>query len=279
MELSNRARKWLRSQKVKCAGADRLSCGNSESLIEVLAFCDEHNIYLGTYNNKQTFILERIAFSAIQQECDFTVDFRELDRCETARLSQNEKQAGVAPADFRVLAAFVNSQLTSIYRQSQINVELDIRDLDLSSFSQLIAIENRDSFNDWHRYQVNNLFTNPLVLYRGDGEEAKWLKKLRTQWKQQKPDSPTVYFGDFDLPGLRWAMAYEQLLLPEENWLSDNLKPEHFEAKHQPFADKLVEDCPDGWRQLLHLSLKQQKALRQQWMFNTPLKLYSKSIV
>ena len=114
-------------------------------------------------------------------------------------------------------------------------------------------------------------------MYRGDGEEAKWLIELREQWQEQKSDCPTVYFGDFDLPGLRWAMAYEQLLLPELNWLSGNIEAEHFEAKHQPFADNLIEDCPEGWKELLNLSLKQQKALRQQWMEGTSLKLYSKT--
>lgn len=276
--LSQGAMNWLKGLYERCGAEPSVKCRTGKNLTEVLVYCDERDIKLGKLLNKQSFLVDRKAIVAIKTECDFTVDYKELERREAASFNSDEKRAGIAPTDFRVLAAFSNQygnvQLSSVYSQPQINVELDIRHLDLKPFTHLIAIENRDSFNYWYKFQMESLFTNPLVIYRGDGEEARWLKVLRSQWQEAKSDCPTVYFGDFDLPGLRWAMTYQQLLLPSKSWLEHNLKGEHFEAKHQPFAEKLIQDCPEGWRELLDLSLKQQKALRQQWMEDIPLFIY-----
>lgn len=273
--LSNRARKWLNNLRKSRKKDDLIRCNVTEAFHEVATFCKEHNIPHGKTINQKEFLFDRQAFREIKKLCDFTQDLNQLDRHQATNFTENEKQAGIAPKDYRVLAAFPNQQL-SHYSAPQLNIELDIRQLDLTVFSHFIAIENRDSFNDWHKYQLADSFENPLVLYRGDGEEGKWFTKLKSDWAKQKPSCPQIYFGDFDLPGIKIGLEYDGLLLPSLSWLAKNCIASHFEATHVRYEKQLNIECPIGWQDLLQLMLKNQKALRQQWMFDVPLAVLTK---
>lgn len=267
MELSVKAKNWLRQraeQGKRGLQKERLSA----TLREIIAFCDEHAIDIGKQADNKHFLFNFDKLPAIRELCDFQLDLSDKNRVETANLKStgSEKQAGINPLDYRILAAFQNQHLTPHYSPSTLVVELDIREVDLTAFSHLLVVENRDCFNDFYSHFANHPLDNPLIIYRGHNQESKWVKSLREQWKQQNTSGPTVYFGDFDLPGLSIAMQYEQLLLPAQEWLEQNVQAEHHEAGHLPYVDSLVQTCPEGWRPLLNIILSQHKALRQQWM-------------
>lgn len=276
MELSKQARHFLKQLRARIGAAETLRCSNGPVLNEVLAFSEAHEIELGKTINSQTFAINRKALTAIKKICDYTQDLSALDRTQAPEFTDNEKQAGIHPTHYRVLAAITNQQFNQSYTVPQLNVELDIRALTLTDFSHFVVIENRDSFNAWHRFQLTKMLENPLVLYRGDGEEGKWLTLLAEQWREQREGKPTVFFGDFDLPGMRMALAYDNWLLPDINWLANNLIPQHYEAGHQSYSSNLEIDCPESWRPLLNLILNSQKALRQQWMEGVPLEIYQR---
>lgn len=279
MELSLNAKRWLRKRRKEynyTRPNTRVSKG--ATLTEILAFCEEHSIDAGTEDGAKHFYFRYAALQKIRDHCNFTIDTSELDRRQTAKRVSEEKQAGVKPTDYRVLAAFKNQQLGCSYDCSQLTLEVDIRKLHIDAFSHFIAVENRDSFYDWHQYHLAESFENPLVVYRGNDEEGKWFAYLRSLWQQQQPKRPTIYFGDFDLPGMRIAMQYDQWLLPKIDWLREHVTKAHFEAKHEPFKAGLEAECPTAWRPLLDLMVDRHKALRQQWMFETKLFCFVKAM-
>ena len=281
MSLSLRAQKWLRERAQKARKMETLSRQKLKFgtvLQEVVEFSQNHGIQVGRPLNGGYYEFNPAAITEIQAFCDFTQDFASLNRAQAAQLTGNEKVAGESPMDYRVMVAVPHSPMLKPYQSPQLNIEVDIRLLDLSAYSHLVVVENRDSFNDWWKFQVTDILENPLVVYRGHTEEGRWLKHLRQQWAEQHDCVNTVYFGDFDLPGMRFAMDYHAYLLPAESCLQHRLNSAHFSAEHESYAQGLQADCPDGWRSLLSLMLSQRKALRQQLMYDVELVLYSREV-
>lgn len=275
MELSNPARAWLRKRREEQGFGPNKCYSLGPVLKEIVRFCQERSIDVGSQEGDKHFRFKFAALKPIREACDFTIDLTKLNRTQAANYASNEKLAGENPRDYRILAAFKNHQLSDVYKGQQINIELDIRELDLQQFSHLVAVENRDSFNDWHKFKLEKPFTNPLVVYRGDNEEGKWFAYLRALWQADKTLGPSVYFGDFDLAAMRWAIPksgpYAQLLLPSREALLKLANSAHYQGKQMRFIDSLEKDCPAGWRSLLDVMTKEQKALRQQNMYEGPL--------
>jgi hypothetical protein len=162
---------------------------------------------------------------------------------------------------------------------AQLNLELDIRTLDLLLFDYLVVVENRDCFNQWHRYQIPSSLSRVLVIYRGhDKYHSTGCKALKSRWFADKGNKGQVYFGDFDLDGLAIAIdsniPYQYLLLPEMAALTMQLDPLHYDEKNAFRLRQLNQRCPPQWHSVMALLLNEKKGLRQQWMFERELVLY-----
>jgi hypothetical protein len=151
--------------------------------------------------------------------------------------------------------------------------------LKLDDFDSLVIVENRDSFNDWFEYQPYTNLSKPLVIYRGDKHHSTACKILLKIWINTQNNKPTVYFGDFDLAGLRIAISggYSHLLLPEYKWLAEKLIKQHNPDVQQKYFARLEQDCPESWKHLLSLMSDSRTGLRQQKMYQTSLKIYPRT--
>jgi hypothetical protein len=219
-------------------------------------------------------------------------DFINKTRQQVTHLTDDEKLADIKPKDNLALVALTEMKAIHAveklyYKQvdekngQQINIELSDGDIDLTRFQQLIVIENRDSFNEWFRYQpyvVDIDIENALVIYRGDGGDATAAKNLRLRWQQEKTSRAIIYFGDFDLSGFDIALRddFDFLLLPTMAWLAKGLKPAHYPDEQLAVLRKVNHACPHGWKNLLSLMVNQQAGLRQQWMFGADLLCYQR---
>jgi len=263
-------------------------------LKKTLAWCDENDINLGRRAGGY-FYIDHGGLTAIEQrlqqlgEGSFAQLIRQLggDRVGASQVTANEKMAKELPTQHLVLTASTELSLRLAQQSlfglaqasTQINIELDITTLDLSLFDHLIVIENRDCFNQWHRYQTPSLFTRPLVIYRGhEKHHSKGCMALKTRWQREKGNFGQVYFGDFDIDGLAIAIdsvvAYQHLLLPEFTELKGHLKPMHYDENNAFRLRELNQRCPPQWQSLLALLLNEKQGLRQQWMFETELILF-----
>lgn len=159
------------------------------------------------------------------------------------------------------------------YSCTQANIELDINKLKLDNYDNLVVVENRDSFNDWYKFKPYVCLINTLVVYRGDKYHSTACKALLKIWLEKYKHKPAIYFGDYDLAGLRLAISggYSHLLLPEYDWLEDKIITQHYPVEQEKYLSKLELDCPAGWKKLLNLMKQKRAGLRQQKMYNTKL--------
>lgn len=194
-----------------------------------------------------------------------------------------EEHKGVreAPSIHRVLASLSNSaqlQPRGLKHTSpRLELDLDWRQLDATTFDALLVVENLDCF-----YQFNTPDALPLpealqqalVVYRGHGHEAKGCKALKDAWALL--GKPRIYLGDFDAKGVSIALheGYSHLLLPELTGLQQQASGLHQPAEqlaYQLALQRHLDTLPDAHplRPLLQLLLSQ-KGLKQQW-FQAPL--------
>jgi len=263
-------------------------------LKKTLAWCDENDINLGRRASGY-FYIDHQGLTSIEQrlqqlgEGSFAQLIRQLDddRVIASQVTANEKMAKVLPTQHLVLSASTELSLRLAHQSqfglaqpsTQLNIELEVAELDLSLFDYLIVIENRDCFNQWHSYQPPILFTRPLVVYRGhEQHHSKGCIALKTRWQRDKGNFGQVYFGDFDIDGLAIAIdstvAYQHLLLPEFSELKTQLKPMHYDENNAFRLRELNQRCPPQWQSLLALLLNEKQGLRQQWMFDGVLDVY-----
>ena len=264
-------------------------------LNKTLTWCDEHAIILGREGDSKHYYIERDGIQKLDaklQSIGYSalLDYQQGvggDRLDGAKVSPNEKDAKELPTEHLVLVACSDLSLCLTYQSlfqltetpAQIQVELDIRTIDLTSYDHLVVVENRDCFSAWHQYQIPRELTNALVVYRGhESHHSKACQVLKARWLKQKDASGQVYFGDFDPHGLAIAIdattPYQHLLLPELSWLKENHQPVHFDADNAYSKREVVHRCPSQWRMLLDTMYQQSVALRQQWMVATQLRLY-----
>ena len=91
-----------------------------------------------------------------------------------------------------------------------------------------------------------------------------------------RPSCPVIYFGDFDLAGLRIAVSGKctHLLLPPIHWLESRLVTQHYPEEQEKFLSGLEKECPIGWQPLLQLMRDKRAGLRQQKMSDTSFFIY-----
>ena len=264
-------------------------------LKKTLAWCNEHEIHLGRAVTDKVYYIERSGIVAIERwyannnQGSLTEILQKLDsdRSDMAKMSSDEKLASPLPTQHLVLTACtdLSARLSqqSLFgltdTPSQVNVELDVKTIDLSTFDYLVVIENRDSFNESHRYQMPATLLNALIIYRGHEKmHSKGAMTLKSRWLKEKGEHGQVYFGDFDLDGLAIPIDsevdYQHLLFPSLTALSAQLTPFHYDDKNDYRLRNLTHRCPLKWQPLLTLLLTEQKGLRQQWIFEDELTLF-----
>ncbi|WP_435276063.1 hypothetical protein ACMAZF_03315 [Psychrobium sp. nBUS_13] len=283
-----------KAQRKLLAGGDVKVKSSVSWLKKSLAWCDEYGIRLGREAGV-FFYIEQQGIDAVEQRLSLLkqgtlkahADVLPGTRDATISVTSNEKLAAKLPTEHLVLSACLDLPLRLSHQSCfnftetppQINIELDIHTIDLSRYDYLIVVENRDSFNQWHRYKVSLDITRPLVVYRGhDKYHSKACAGLKSRWLQEKGAAGQVYFGDFDVHGIGIAVdakvAYQHLLLPEIQWLKQHLIQLHY-RQSQTYDERFFSQrCPIAWQSILSLIFDSQAALRQQWMFNTPLELH-----
>lgn len=283
-----------KAQREILLGDDIRVKANSSWLKKTLAWTDENGIKLGRRAGGH-FYIELDGLTAIEKKLHQLgegslgelIEQLDGDRINASSVSSNEKNAKALPMQHLVLSACTDLSLRlaqqSLFNLAdtpqQINLELDIRTLDLSWLDYLVVVENRDCFNEWHRYQIPSSLSRALVIYRGhEKHHSKACYALKSRWLSEKGDSGQIYFGDFDLDGLAIAIdskiLYQHLLLPQIVALTAQLEPLHYDENNAFRLRELNQRCPPQWQSILALLLNERKGLRQQWMFESELVLY-----
>jgi hypothetical protein len=291
-DLSLKAKRLLAAQHNALMHDENRVAQVSNILTEVLRWCEELEFKPGKWvKPKKTYRFDREYIAQINQilldekYASIFDNFNQDTHRSAAQRNPNEKQGQLKPTHHLILAAVTAGHILDaisqdFYLSQQINIELDVSQLRLENFDYLVIIENRDSFNDWFEYQSCTHLCNPLVIYRGDKHHSTACKTLLKKWLNTQANKPSIYFGDYDLAGLRLATSggYSHLLLPEYNWLSQRLIKQHYAATQQKYFAKLEQDCPKGWQQLLTLMSDSRAGLRQQKMYQTSLLMYPRDV-
>lgn len=289
-DLSLKAKYFLAAQFDKLLLDEGAVANMSNTLIEVLNWCEDLEFKPGKWGkSKKTYRFDKEYIAQINQilldekYASLFDDFSQDTHQSAAQRNPNEKQGQLKPTHHLILAAITSAQTLeaidqSFYPSQQVNVELDVNQVKLDTFDCLIVIENRDSFNDWFKYDYHSSLSNTLVIYRGDKHHTTACKTMLKSWLRTQSNKPIIYFGDCDLAGLRLAISggYSHLLLPDYTWLEKNIIKQHYPSNQQKYLARLEQDCPVDWKQLLSLMSGCRAGLRQQKMYQTPLKTYSR---
>tara|TARA_R110000751_G_scaffold3930_5_gene18508 strand:+ start:38792 stop:39574 length:783 start_codon:yes stop_codon:yes gene_type:complete len=218
---------------------------------DIIKWCEHEDIKPGKWlvaSKKYRFSREAInkirdAYLVVMAK-DIFADFSEDTHQSASFKSADEKQGKIKPTDHLILVALNNNACfdgfqQAFYKSGQVNVELDLGELDFTGYDSLVIIENRDSFNDWHLFQTQIAceLGTVLAIYRGDSHYSVAATKLLKHWRLSRHERPVIYFGDFDLAGLRIAVSSQcsHLLLPPLNWLKTNLISQHYPEEQQKF--------------------------------------------
>ncbi|MFT4937682.1 MAG: hypothetical protein ACI88A_000700 [Paraglaciecola sp.] len=261
-----------------------------ETVKHILQWCTNEDIKPGKWlveGKKYRFTragIDKIrdAYLLCMQE-DIYADFSEDNHQSASAKSVDEKLGKIKPTHHLILAALTRNLTFEDFQQefypsAQVNIELDINAVDYADYDTLIMIENRDSFNDWYLFQqqISIDLGKVLAIYRGDSHYSVAATALLKQWRDSRPGSKIVYFGDFDLAGLRLAVSGKctDLLLPEQFYLEKHSISQHYPAEQEKLLSGIAKDCPTGWRLLLKLMSDKRAGLRQQLMYQTPLVLW-----
>ena len=265
------------------------------SMQQLRLWCDRHELDTqGCFGHNQV-LFDRRMLQTIEQTLDelnlagLATDLSQTSRLEQGELGDGEyKSVGESPTEKRVLMAQANcgAYFPEWVRAapSQWVMDIDWHSLQLSAFTHVVVVENRDVFYQYfalhpQRYSLPEQAHTALVIYRGDGEESKGCKALRDACLEQS--KPVIYFGDYDTAGLNFALngGYTHVLLPTEaeiferaNAVSQDAKQIHLAASVTAFAQQLPAD--DRLQALLLHNTQQQKGLRQQ-AFQGPLQILS----
>ncbi|WP_133470497.1 DUF7281 domain-containing protein [Paraglaciecola marina] len=289
--LTPKAKALLLEQNTKLKFDDRAATTAVAAVKEILIWCDNEDIVPGKWLvkgkkyrfNRQGIDKIQEAYQSAMSENIFD-DFSQDDHQTASTKSTNEKQGKLKPTAHLILAAVIKGASydgfhREFYPCHQVNIELNINEIKLSRYDALIMVENRDSFNDWYRFQaqITHNFGKVLVIYRGDSDYSEAASSFLKLWRVHGPNKPVVYFGDFDLSGLRLAVSAKcsHLLLPSYEFLRNNVISHHYPDEQQKYLVGLERDCAQGWQALLSLMYTQRAGLRQQRMYNTAFVFYN----
>lgn len=287
-DLSLKAKRLLSSQYGKLMLDENSVANTSGALAEVISWCADLEFKPGKWlKPSKTYrfdreCIERIEQILIEEKHASLFDvFYHDDHQSAALRNPYEKQGNIKPTYHLLLAAVTDARILEFVEQSfhssqQINLELDNRTLKLENFGCLLVIENRDSFNDWFKYQQYGTLSKPLVVYRGDKYHSTACKSLLKNWLNTQGGKDVIYFGDFDLAGLRIALSggYSHLLLPELKYIAEQALTQHYPDEQLKYLPRLERECPQAMQTLFLFMSTNRVGLRQQKMYQTPLILH-----
>ena len=157
----------------------------------------------------------------------------EGNRRQVAASVIDEKIARERPDDQHVL---VKGELPAPLPRltPELSLRVPLAAINLDAISQLVVVENLDSFDDWHAFAAPAELAASLVLYRGHGGLARGTRQLLSILPEQ---IPVTVFPDWDPAGLRIAHTLpraDALLLPDlnEQLLAKGSRV-HFTRQHQ----------------------------------------------
>ena len=264
-----------------------------DTIQQLLSWCDRYQLETQAWCVGNQLILDHRVLQTIEQTlvelglAALTVDGSQQDRFQQADSGAAEnKGTGVAPMQHRVLMAQANcgAYFPEWVKEapSQWVMDIDWQSLQLSEYAQVLMVENRDAFYQFfalhpQRYSLPEEALAALVIYRGNGDEAKGCKGVREACLAA--DKQLIYFGDYDHAGLNFALngGYSHVLLPQAEYLYKQANDIAQDAKQielagsvRRFAQQLAADDP--LKPLLLHNTDKQKGLLQQ-SFKGPLQL------
>ncbi len=189
----------------------------------------------------------------------------EGNRRQVAASAIDEKIARERPNDRHVLVkGQLPAPLPSLTLALSLRVPLTA--LSLDAISQVVLVENLDSFDDWHAFITPAELADSLVLYRGHGGLARGTRQLLTILPEH---IPVTVFTDWDPAGLRIAHTLpraDTLLLPDldEQLLAKGSR-EHFARQHQA-AQYLDNAALGGWGSVWEAMKRERVSIKQQHM-------------
>lgn len=187
------------------------------------------------------------------------------NRRQVAASAIDEKIARERPDDRHVLVkGELPAPLPSLTPELSLRVPLTA--LNLDAISQVVVVENLDSFDDWHAFSAPAELANSLVLYRGHGGLARGTRQLLTMLPEH---IPVTAFTDWDPAGLRIAQTLlraDALLLPDldERLLAKGSRA-HFVRQHQA-AQYLDNAALGGWSPVWEAMKATEVSIKQQHM-------------
>lgn len=260
---------------------------------QLLSWCDRHQLETQAWCVGNKLIMDHRVLHTIEQTlvelslAGLTVDGSQQDRFQQADSGAAEnKGTGVAPMQHRVLMAQANcgAYFPEWVKEapSQWVMDIDWQTLQLSEYTHVLMVENRDAFYQFfalhpQRYCLPAEALEALVIYRGNADEAKGCKALREA--ALAVDKKLIYFGDYDTAGLNFALngGYTHILLPQAehlyaqaNDIAQDAKQIELAGSVRRFVQQLAADDP--LQPLLLHNTDKQKGLLQQ-SFKGPLQL------
>lgn len=283
--LSPAARKLLRGVRQRLIQGElqvRKKTGGPV-LEEILYWCDQQDIHLGSRLSHQDLSFDSLLLGQIEKtlkelgQQPLNSSLTSSSRQEQAQQGLDEfKNQGETPREQRLLLSLPAPVpgLDRLYLQppKRVFIDLDWRDLDLTAFAQLVAVENLDAFYDLDLQAAQLPFQQApaLVVYRGDQQYRSGFEQLKTCWRATR--KPCVYLGDLDAMGVNIALngGYSHLLVPSLDYVQDQAAALHQPAqqlRYQKTLREKLQQLPASHplAAYLQLIIKEQKGLKQQW--------------
>ncbi|MGB5831722.1 MAG: hypothetical protein WBG92_07000, partial [Thiohalocapsa sp.] len=189
----------------------------------------------------------------------------EGNRRQVAASAIDEKIADERPNDRHVLVkGQLPAPLPTLSHELSLRVPLAV--LSLNAISQVVIVENLDSFDDWHAFAAPAELGDSLVIYRGHGGLARGARQLLTILPEH---IPVVVFTDWDPAGLRIAQTLPRadvLLLPDldEHLLAKGSRA-HFAGQHQS-VHYLDNAALGSWESVWDAMKREGVSIKQQHM-------------
>lgn len=148
----------------------------------------------------------------------------------------------------------------------ELSLRAPLASLHQDGITQVVVVENLDSFDDWHAFAIPGELADALVLYRGHDGLARGARRLLAALPAE---IPITVFPDWDPAGLRIALTLpraEALLVPEltEDLIAKGSR-DHFARQHQASVHLDRADLL-GWRDVWLAMKAQGVSIKQQHM-------------
>lgn len=212
------------------------------------------------------------ALESIYGEQILLHDFSNSSYLQAAKISNQEKLAGVKPSDNYVLFKLLADQAISSKQHrvlpSNIGMRILIDDIDLLSVKNVVVIENLTAFDHIHLANLPQQLMSALFVYRGHEEHN--TKGLIRLLKKLPKTCQIIAFTDFDPAGLKIALTLPNVnacLLPEINQeLNSTSHQEDFDKQHASMVFLQNQSSPNLQKfiraiEVNRLSIKQEHML------------------